>query len=153
MPKTVKEENNIEIEEFKKQLLSEVQEEAKNIYKEIKEKAEKEAKEIIEKAKLSANAAEPKGEISESKKAMKKYGQYLNERVPIEFFKGGSEFQADVFVGVNDYSALIKRGEPVMVPRYVAMLIAESRAQEIKANNVMEDYIKRYEESRAKYGI
>lgn len=153
MTKTIKEENNVEIEEIKKQLLAEVQEEAKSIYKEIKEKAEEEAKEILEKAKLSANIENIKGNIPESKKAMKKYRQYLNERVPIEFFKGGSEFQADVFVGVNDYSALIKRGEPVMVPRYVAMLIAESRTQEIKANNIMEDYIKRYEESRAKYGI
>ena len=39
----------------------------------ILEVSRKASKEIIEKAKLSANAAEPKGEISESKKAMKKW--------------------------------------------------------------------------------
>ena len=149
MPKTITVNNE------EKELEQDFAAEKEKIFKEIREQAEKEAKEIILKAIEEAKKAEHKEEtdIPESKLAMKKQSAYLNERVPIEFFKGGSEFQNDVFVGVNDYSALIKRGEPVMVPRYVAMLIAESRAQEVKANDIIDEYIKRYEESRTKYGI
>lgn len=153
MNKTEKTDTNINLDDIKEQLLADVEKEANNIYKEIKEKAEKEAKEIIKKANLSVKENKPVENISESKKAMDRYKKYLNERVPIEFFKGGSEFQDDVFVSINDYNALIKRGEPVMVPRYVARLIADNRAQEIKANNIIDDYIKRYEESRRMYGF
>ena len=41
--------------------------------------------------------------------------------------------EPDVFVGVNGNNFLIQRGVDVEVPRYVAMIIQNSRDQEMRA--------------------
>ena len=55
------------------------------------------------------------------------------QRVTIELFKDDDKYSAPLFVGLNDYAALIQRGVPVSVPYAVAKMLEESRAQDIKA--------------------
>ena len=55
---------------------------------------------------------------------------YMQEMVEIELFYDGDKYKDDVHVGVNGKSWLIKRGEKVKVPRFVAEVIANSEAQD-----------------------
>ena len=54
------------------------------------------------------------------------------ERVTIKLFKDNGKYSAPLFVGLNDYSALIQRGVPVSVPLAVAKMIEESEEQDAK---------------------
>ncbi len=61
------------------------------------------------------------------------YNERVRIRLPRVQGKGDS-----LYVAVNDYSALIKRGEWVYVPLYVAMHIQECQDQEEKAEMLIE---------------
>lgn len=51
---------------------------------------------------------------------------WLEEKVPLMLFRDGKDYRDDVFVAVNGVRMQIKRGERVMVPRKIAMVIEES---------------------------
>jgi hypothetical protein len=55
---------------------------------------------------------------------------YMHEEVEIELFYDGDKYKDDVLVGVNGKHWLIKRGEKVKVPRFVAEVIANSEKQD-----------------------
>jgi hypothetical protein len=55
------------------------------------------------------------------------------ERVTIKLFKDNGKYSAPLFVGLNDYTAVIERGVNVSVPVPVAKMIEESMEQEAKA--------------------
>lgn len=78
-----------------------------------------------------AAGAEVKG-TEESKDAAgtppRDYGR-KEEMVEIELFYDGEKYSEPLFVGVNGKSYLIKRGEPVMVPKSVAEVIRNSHNQ------------------------
>lgn len=61
------------------------------------------------------------------------YNERVRIRLPIDRNKGDA-----LYVAVNDYSAMIKRGEWVYVPYYVALHIQECQAQEEKAEMLIE---------------
>lgn len=56
--------------------------------------------------------------------------KYMAEEVEIELFYDGDKYKDDVLVGVNGKHWLIKRGEKVKVPRFVAEVIANSEKQD-----------------------
>lgn len=54
---------------------------------------------------------------------------WLEERVPIQLFRDGKDYRDDVFVAVGSTRMQIRRGETVMVPRKIAMVLEESNRQ------------------------
>lgn len=54
----------------------------------------------------------------------------MKELVEIELFYDGDKYKDDVTVGVNGKTWLIKRGERVTVPRFVAEVIKNSMEQD-----------------------
>lgn len=71
-------------------------------------------------------AAKP--ETEEQKR--KEIDEWLNQRVTVKLMKDSERYKDDVFVGVNGKGWLIKRGVPVQIPRYVAMALEDSLAQD-----------------------
>lgn len=57
----------------------------------------------------------------------------LHEKVKIKIRKDRNSKLPDLFVGVNGKTWLIKRGEEVEVPRYVAEVIKNAEEQEERA--------------------
>lgn len=60
------------------------------------------------------------------------------EPVKIRLFKDGDKYKDDVFVAVNGRSWQIKRGEEVLVPRYVAEVLEQSVAQDQSTAKLIE---------------
>lgn len=56
---------------------------------------------------------------------------YWNEKVPYEAFYDGDRYVDDISVKVNGKRFLIKRGEKVMIPRYVVNVL-ERQAKQLK---------------------
>ena len=73
-----------------------------------------------------AVAAAPEDE--ETRKA-RELNEKMNELVPVEL-PYSREQQAPLFVGVNGRTYLIKRGEEVMVPRFVKEVINNMKKQD-----------------------
>lgn len=73
-----------------------------------------------------AAAAAPEDE--ETRKA-RELNEKMNELVPVEL-PYSREQQAPLFVGVNGKTYLIKRGEEVMVPRFVKEVINNMKKQD-----------------------
>lgn len=59
--------------------------------------------------------------------------EWLQEKVEVELFRDDGKYTEDVFVGVNGKTFQIKRGVPVMVPRYVAEVLKNSEQQRKQA--------------------
>ena len=55
---------------------------------------------------------------------------YWKEMVTIRLFKDTGKYSNDVYVNVNDHNFLIKRGEDVKVPRFVAEVLRNSEEQD-----------------------
>lgn len=55
---------------------------------------------------------------------------YYDELVEIELFKDDNEYKDDVFVACNGHRYQIKRGEPVQVPRKIALGLKASMEQD-----------------------
>ena len=53
----------------------------------------------------------------------------MKNTVRIKLFKDNGRYSAPVFVGLNDYTALIPRGVEVSVPYPVARMLEEAQAQ------------------------
>ena len=73
-----------------------------------------------------------------------------NELVEFEAFYDGDKYKDDIYVAVNGRRFQIKRGEKVMIPRYVYQEIMNSEAQDKAAARLMENEAAKFEnESRA----
>lgn len=62
----------------------------------------------------------------------------LDELVPFEAFKDNDKYKDDITVIVNGKPWRIKRGEEVMVPRYVYNVLKQSEKQDRAANDYAE---------------
>ncbi len=71
----------------------------------------------------------------------------LEELVPFEAFKDNDKYKDDITVIVNGKSWRIKRGEEVMVPRYVYNVLKQSEKQDRAAANYAEDKQNAYKKS------
>ena len=56
----------------------------------------------------------------------------LDEYVEVELFRDNDRYKDDVFVAVGGENCLIKRGEPVRIKRKLALVLEQSRRQDIK---------------------
>lgn len=83
---------------------------------------------------------------------MKEKLEYMAERVPIKLFKDRSNYKDDMVVAVNGTCYQIKRGVEVMVPRYVAAVIANSQNQEVVASEYMDSLADQYARETAALG-
>ena len=73
-----------------------------------------------------------------------------NELVEFEAFYDGEKYNDDIYVAVNGRRFQIKRGEKVMIPRYVYQEILNSEAQDKAAARLMEQESTKFaNESRA----
>lgn len=91
--------------------------------------------EALIKARVEAEieAAKPEDSTEEQireEQKRKEIDEWLNQRVSVKLMKDSERYKDDVFVGVNGKGWLIKRGEHVQVPRFVAMALEDSLAQD-----------------------
>jgi hypothetical protein len=84
--------------------------------------------EALIKARVEAEIEAAKPETEEQKR--KEVDEWLNQRVTVKLMKDSERYKDDVFVGVNGKGWLIKRGVPVQIPRFVAMALEDSLAQD-----------------------
>lgn len=75
------------------------------------------------------------------------------EKVPVHLFKDNGKYKDDVFVAVNGRSFQIKRGETVMVPRFVAEILDQSMAQDQATANLIERQSDEYAAEAARLGL
>ena len=94
--------------------------------------AENTAKETVEEAKKAAAEEAPAANPDE-------------ELVPIFLFKDNERYKDDKFVAVNGRTFQIKRGETVMVPKYVADVLEQSMKQDMATANMIERESAEYE--------
>lgn len=78
---------------------------------------------------------------------------WWNQRVEIELFKDTKDYKDDVFVAVNGKTYQIKRGVKVMVPRFVAQVLQESHAQDMKTATMILEKENEYMESAKAHGL
>lgn len=73
-----------------------------------------------------------------------------NELVEFEAFYDDDKYKDDIYVAVNGRRFQIKRGEKVMIPRYVYEVIMNSEAQDKATARLMEQESTKFaKESRA----
>ena len=70
-----------------------------------------------------------------------------NELVPFEAFKDNDKYKDDITVIVNGKPWRIKRGEEVMIPRYVYDVLKQSEKQDRAAANYAEQKQNAYKKS------
>jgi hypothetical protein len=56
--------------------------------------------------------------------------KYLNEKVPLQLIKDNENYKGDVTVGINGIVWQIQRGVPLLLPRKVAIVLAQAQHQE-----------------------
>ena len=76
----------------------------------------------------------------------------LLEPVPFTAFKDDDKYKDDIFVAVNGKTMQIKRGETVMIPRYVYNVLVESQKQDNATFRLMEQKASDYKNEAAKVG-
>lgn len=129
------------------------------------EEAKKQAQTIIEEAKKQAAEIVKDGE-AQAKQAIDTANAELaaqaaaaaqvpdpEEKVPVRLFKDNGRYKDDVMVAVNGRAFQIKRGETVMVPRYVAEVLERSMAQDQETANLISRESGEYEAEAAKLGL
>lgn len=119
--------------------------EAEKILAEAREKAA----EIVAAAESEAKAA-VEASLAAAKEATEAAAPNVasspaEELVPVRLFKDNDKYKDDVFVAVNGKSWQIKRGETVMLPRYVADVLEQSMKQDTQTANLIETESSRYE--------
>ena len=104
---------------------------------ETPESREQELEEALKKLKAEKEALlkEMEAMKGEEKKpeptpAPKENSDYWNERVPYEAFYDGDKYADDISVKVNGQRFLIKRGERVMIPRFVVHVLENQARQQ-----------------------
>lgn len=78
---------------------------------------------------------------------------YWNEKVPIKLFSDGDKYTGSVFVHAGNKSFLIRRGEEVVVPRYVAEVLKDSERQREEAVHNSDKLQSDFERASSAYGI
>lgn len=78
---------------------------------------------------------------------------YMKEEVEIELFYDGDRYKDDVTVGVNGKTWLIQRGVKVTVPRYVAMVLQNSAAQDKASAMRQKELENAFERDAKKVGV
>lgn len=73
----------------------------------------------------------------------------MKKTVRIKLFKDNGRYNAPVFVGLNEYTALIPRGIEVSVPYAVARMLEESQAQDAATALMMTRMAGEFEERAA----
>lgn len=73
------------------------------------------------------------------KKEVVKDEKYWNEKVPFYAFKDSGKYSADIIAIVNGRRFQIKRGEQVMIPRYVYEVLMN----QMKQDNETADFLTR----------
>lgn len=66
---------------------------------------------------------------------------FYEEKVPVFLMKDGGKYKDDLTVTVNGKNYQIRRGQTVMVPRKVALIIERGREQEMRAQQMMESLV------------
>ena len=110
-----------------------------------------EIKAMIQKAKDEA-LAEYRAQDTEKPKE-KKTAQETEERVTIELFKDNDKYRDDLVVGVNGKYYQIQRGIPVSVPKSVAEVIANSKAQDSAAADYSKAKEQEYLQPSSELGV
>ena len=147
------------------------EEKAKDVNKEPKKEDEKATLESIKKendmlkemmAELMSELKkgnEPKVEVDEApiKSPQNSKGgrspEYWNELVEYTAFYDGGKYKDDVSVKVNGKRFLIKRGVPVMIPRYVKEVLDNSEKQKAESASYARSLEEQFEaETRALEG-
>ena len=107
--------------------------------------------EMIQKAKNEALAEYQvrNAEMPEEKKAARD----TEERVTIELFRDNDKYRDDLIVGVNGKYYQIQRGIPVSVPRSVAEVIANSKAQDSAAADYSKAKEQEYVQRSSELGV
>lgn len=70
--------------------------------------------------------------------------ELLLELVPYTAFKDDDKYKDDIFVAVNGRRFQIKRGEQVMIPRYVYNTLMQSQEQDKATYKYMEQKASEY---------
>lgn len=70
--------------------------------------------------------------MTAQEKAVKAELKRLDEYVELELFRDNDRYRDDVFVAVGGENCLIKRGVPVRVKRKFALVLEQSRLQDMK---------------------
>ena len=76
----------------------------------------------------------------------------LLELVPFTAFKDDDKYKDDIYVAVNGRRFQIKRGERVMIPRYVHNVLIQSQEQDKSTFTLMEQKASEYKNDEAKIG-
>ena len=128
-------------------------EEAKKQAQAILDAAKAEAEKIVEDGKTEAQKAidAAKAELEAQKDTTP--APDPEEKVPVRLFKDNGRYKDDVMVAVNGRAFQIKRGETVMVPRYVAEVLERSMAQDQETANLISSQSSEYEREAAKRGL
>lgn len=124
--------STMDIEKLKADAMAEIKAEVDAEIKDMLENAKTEAEQIIAAAK---ETAAPK---KRQTKAEKEAEAYWNEKVEIRLFKDNDKYKDDVFVGHNGVGYLIRRGESVKVPRFVADILRNQEEQDKRTSDLMQ---------------
>lgn len=79
--------------------------------------------------------------------------EWYQQKVQVELFKDEDKYKDDVYVGVNGKGYLIRRGEPVLVPRFVALILEQSKRQDAMCARMVEDLVDETAAREAELGI
>lgn len=74
----------------------------------------------------------------------------LLELVPFTAFKDDDKYKDDIYVAVNGKRWQIKRGEQVMIPRYVYDVLVQSQEQDKSTYKYMEQKASEYKSNAEK---
>lgn len=134
-------------------------EEAKKQAQAILDAAKAEAAKIVEDGKTEAQAtkdaakAEAEAQAAAAKAQDQAHAEAQAEKVPVRLFKDNDRYKDDVFVAVNGRSFQIRRGEEVMVPRYVAEVLERSMSQDQATASLIDRQSGEYAAEAAKRGL
>ena len=112
------------------------------------EEAKKQAQAILDAAKAEAEA-----QAAAAKAQDQAHAEAQAEKVPVRLFKDNDRYKDDVFVAVNGRSFQIRRGEEVMVPRYVAEVLERSMSQDQATASLIDRQSGEYAAEAAKRGL
>jgi len=70
--------------------------------------------------------------MTAKQKAIEAEIKRLEEYVDVELFRDNDKYKDDVFVAVGGENCLIKRGVPVRIKRKFALVLNQSRLQDMK---------------------
>ena len=112
------------------------------------EEAKKQAQAILDAAKAEAEA-----QAAAAKAQDQAHAEAQAEKVPVRLFKDNDRYKDDVFVAVHGRSFQIRRGEEVMVPRYVAEVLERSMSQDQATASLIDRQSGEYAAEAAKRGL